>query len=368
MNILVTGANGFIGKNLCFRLTELGYENIIKITRSSTIKDIEDVIDSIDFIYHLAGINRPKDKNEFHSGNVNFTEEILEILKTKNKRIPIAFSSSTQAVNDSLYGKTKLLAELAIESHCKSNNSQYFIFRLPNVFGKWSKPNYNSFVSTFCHNIANDIEIKVHDPKSQVELVYIDDVCDEFIALLIDKNSSGYMECSSTYHTTVGYVAEQLNLYKQSRETLMIENVGVGLNRALYSTYLSFYNKNQFTYKIKSNKDKRGSFSEFLKTKDSGQISFFTAHPGITRGGHYHHSKNEKFLIVKGEARFRFENIVTSEKYELYINADDLEVVETVPGWSHDITNMGNDEMIVMIWANEIFDKDSPDTIWKPLE
>jgi UDP-2-acetamido-2,6-beta-L-arabino-hexul-4-ose reductase len=238
---------------------------------------------------------------------------------------------------------------------------------LPNVFGKWCKPNYNSAVATFCHNIANNIPVQVNDPSSMIRLVYIDDVISDFCSKIENhraNKSASPAEIKPIYQITVGELQDQLLAFKESKSNHIIENVGNGLIRALYSTYISYFKPEQFSYSLVKHEDPRGVFVEMLKTKDSGQFSFFSAHPGITRGGHYHHSKNEKFLVVKGSAKFGFRNIVTDEYSELLTSGDEPQVVETVPGWSHDITNIGDDEMFVMLWANEIFDPENPDTIY----
>lgn len=367
MKIVVTGAKGFIGKNLCVMLREQGYQDVIEIDRESTSTDVNTSLDQADFIYHLAGINRPKSESEFNEGNADFTKLIVDTLKASNKNTPLVISSSTQADRDNAYGKSKAVAEKSVEEYGQSSNAAYYIYRFPNVFGKWCRPNYNSFVATFCHNIVNDLDITVNDPAAKVTLVYIDDLCKELISLLDGSSDSGYRKVKPEYHSTVGEVANLLKHFKESRDTLLIEEVGVGLTRALYSTYLSYMSPEQFGYSIPSYGDERGVFSEMLKTKSAGQFSFFTAHPGITRGGHYHHSKNEKFLVLKGKALFKFKNIVTGERYELHSDGSTPYVVETVPGWSHDITNVGDEEMIVMLWANEIFDREAPDTFFHPL-
>lgn len=362
MNIVVTGANGFIGKNLCSMLDESGFKDVIRIDRTTSKADFETALSKADFVFHLAGINRPTNDNEFKTGNSDLTQFIVSELHKTGRQVPIVLSSSTQADRDNLYGASKAEAEAIVERYGKQSNAPFYIYRFPNVFGKWCRPNYNSFVATFCHNIANDVAINIHDPKAEVTLVYIDDVCKSLISLVDSGMSSGYQTVSPEYLVTVGEVAELLMSFKESRSNLVTENVGAGFTRALYSTYLSYFSPAQFSYQIPGYTDERGTFCEMLKTKDSGQFSFFTAHPGITRGGHYHHSKNEKFLVIKGSALFKFENIATGERYELAVSSDELRVVETVPGWSHDITNSGQEELIVMLWANEIFDREAPDT------
>lgn len=367
MKIVVTGAKGFIGKNLCIMLREHGYQDVVEIDRETSQEMLATHLNEADFVYHLAGINRPKDDAEFQLGNADLTCFITEKLKQSNKIVPLVVSSSTQAERDNAYGQSKLIAEQAVEQYGISTGADYFIYRFPNVFGKWCKPNYNSFVATFCYNTLNDLDITINDPSAPVNLVYIDDVCASLIALINSDSGSGYKSILPSYSTTVGEVANLLRSFKESRNNLVTENVGIGLTRALYSTYLSYMSPDQFSYAIPSYGDERGVFSEMLKTKEAGQFSFFTAHPGITRGGHYHHSKNEKFLVLKGKALFKFEHIGSGERYELQTDSSSPRIVETVPGWSHDITNIGDEEMIVMLWANEIFDREAPDTFARPL-
>lgn len=367
MKIVVTGSKGFIGRNLCVFLREQKYD-VLEIHRETQQQDILSYLSQADFVFHLAGINRPKNPTEFQSGNVQLTQFIVEQLAESKRAIPIVLTSSTQAeyIND--YGISKHSAEKIVESYSISTGAAFYIYRLPNVFGKWCKPNYNSFVATFCYNILNNIGINVNDSNAEVTLVYIDDVCKSLISLLDSEPSYGFKMVEPEYQTTVGYVADTLQKFKESRNTLVTENIGVGFQRALYSTYLSYMQPSQFNYSIPSYVDERGVFCEVLKTKQAGQFSFFTAHPGITRGGHYHHTKNEKFMVIKGKALFKFENIISAECYEIKVNSENTQIVETVPGWSHDITNIGDNELVVMLWANEIFDRNTPDTITKILK
>lgn len=367
MKILVTGANGFIGKNLCFQLEEQGFTDIVKIDRTHSIQELDTALESVDFIYHLAGVNRPKSEDEFKQGNTELTTHIVSRLQELNRQIPILLSSSIQAAQENPYGLSKALAEEAVNQYAKQSQAKVYIYRLPNVFGKWCRPNYNSMVATFCHNVANDLPLTINDAAAKVNLVYIDTVCEHFIHHLHYDEKSGEKSIKPIYPTTVGEVANALELFKESKTSLVTENVGTGFLRALYSTYISYYTPEQFSYTVPAYNDPRGSFCELLKTKEAGQFSFFTAHPGITRGGHYHHSKNEKFLVIKGQAKFKFEQIATGERYELNVVGDDYRVVETVPGWTHDVTNIGESELIVMLWANEIFDREKPDTFAKPL-
>ena len=363
MKVLITGANGFVGKNLTVHLQEQGVE-IVKFTHDMSPSDLNDCLDGVAFIFHLAGVNRPKEISEFAEGNASLTGRLCDSIRASGQSIPVIYTSSIQAEVDNPYGASKLAAEEALVLLERDTGSPVYIYRLPNVFGKWSRPNYNSAVATFCHNIANNKAIQINDSSAQVRLVYIDDVVKDFMRFL-EIRPSGVVrpEVSPIYTLTVGELANFIKSFKSSRESMVSEAVGTGLTRALYSTYLSFLKPSQFSYTVPVHADQRGKFVEMLKTKDSGQFSFFTAHPGIARGGHYHHSKNEKFLVIQGKARFGFRQIVTGETYEKFTDGELPEIVETVPGWSHDITNIGENEMIVLLWANEIFDRQQPDTV-----
>ncbi|MBT4762600.1 MAG: SDR family oxidoreductase [Bdellovibrionaceae bacterium] len=368
MKVLITGASGFIGKNLKVHLTELKDIEVFTFTREQSLSDLPDLINNMDFVFHLAGVNRPETVDQFKTGNIDLTLAICDAIEASDNKIPMIFSSSIQATKDNPYGHSKLAAEQELLKFSEKNGSPVYIFRLPNVFGKWCKPNYNSVVATFCNNMVNDIPIEIHDRSTKLKLVYIDDVIRQLISVLhAPKNKDAYCHIDPVYEISLGKLADKISSYKNSRDTLITEKVGVGIDRALHSTYLSYIQPNNFSYPLVKHGDQRGVFVEMLKTKDSGQISFFTAHPGITRGGHYHHSKTEKFLVIKGEALFKFKNILNNESYELKTTGNDPEIVETVPGWTHDITNTGNEEMLVMLWANEIFDKDLPDTYACPL-
>jgi UDP-2-acetamido-2,6-beta-L-arabino-hexul-4-ose reductase len=365
MNILVTGAAGFIGKNLCIFLQEAGFYNIEKITRDDNAESIIQKVKSADFIYHLAGINRPKNDDEFKAGNTDLTQKIINTLIESERKTPLLLTSSIQAELDNPYGSSKAGAELAVFEYQNQTGAAAYIYRLPNVFGKWCLPNYNSAVATFCHNTINDLPITINNPDSVLNLVYIDDVCQSFVGLLTNtsQNTEEYSYVEPVYQTTVGEVVSLLTEFKESRESMISAKVGEGFVRVLYSTYISYLAPEQFVYDVIRHSDERGTFVEMLKTTDTGQFSFFTAHPGITRGGHYHHTKTEKFLVINGKASFKFRHISTGEFYELIVDGEESRIVETVPGWSHDITNIGEEIMVVMLWANEIFDPNFPDTI-----
>jgi UDP-2-acetamido-2,6-beta-L-arabino-hexul-4-ose reductase len=363
MKVLITGANGFVGKNLRVRLAERVDVEVIRFTRDHAIDELSMLISNVDFVFHLAGVNRPKAVEEFKQGNTELTTALCAAIEFSGKKIPVIYSSSIQAELDNPYGESKLAAEQALLDFSERAGNPVYIFRLPNVFGKWCKPNYNSAVATFCHNIAHGLPVQINDSSASVNLVYIDDLIHQFIDVM-DGNVQDdiYYEVHPVYQLSIDELVDIIYAFKQGRESLITERVGVGFERALHATYLSYVSPKDFSYPLIKHSDHRGTFVEMLKSKDSGQISYFTAHPGITRGGHYHHTKTEKFLVVKGKALFKFRQVDTAEYYELNTTAKEPIIVETVPGWSHEITNVGDDEMIVMLWANEIFDPDNPDT------
>lgn len=363
-SVLVTGAGGFIGKNLIVHLNEHEHFKALSFSRHNSNDELQGLVDQADAIVHLAGENRPQDVSAFEIVNVGLTQLLCDAIRSSGRKIPLVLASSTQAGQNNPYGKSKLGAEQSVEALANQTGNPVYIYRLPNVFGKWCKPNYNSVVATFCHNIANNLSIQINDTSMRLRLVYVDDVVADFLRV-IQKTSQGISRptIEPEYSTSLGEMAEQINAFKDCRSSLLSELVGKGFVRALYSTYVSYLNPEQFSYALTQNIDERGVFVEMLKTKDSGQFSYFTAHPGVTRGGHYHHSKSEKFLVIMGEARFGFRNIITDESYELFTSGEQPKVVDTAPGWSHDITNVGKEELVVMLWANEIFDRDNPDTI-----
>jgi len=361
MKILVTGSNGFLGKNLITHLNENNNYNILHFERGDSLTKF---IPKADFIFHFAGENRPINSIDFEKNNASFTKSLCRLVKKSNKHIPIVFASSTQADLDNLYGKSKLSAEKSLEKLSLETGNPVYIYRLPSIFGKWCKPNYNSVVSTFCNNILNDFPIRIDDESLILKLIHIDYLIADFLKVFSsDFKGFSKVDIKPQYEVSLGKLASLLYSFKEGRDNLIIKDVGVGLIRDLYSTYISFLTPNLFVYDLPSYEDERGIFVEMLKTSHSGQFSYFTAHPGITRGGHFHHTKTEKFLVIKGKAHFKFKNIISKESYELISSGARPQVVETVPGWSHDITNIGDDEMIVMLWANEIYNHDFPDTI-----
>lgn len=311
----------------------------------------------VDFIFHLAGVNRPKEINEFYKGNSNLTKFIVETLKKANKSTSILLSSSIQAEYDNDYGKSKHEAEQLLIDYSKSTKAQVFIYRLPNVFGKWSKPNYNTVIATWCFNLVNNRDIEINDKDIELSLVYIDDVVNSFIEKLNCQRDELYCNINTMYQKTLG---ELLFQFKNGRKNLLVSTVG--FERALYATYLSFISTDDFSYEIKGFQDERGTFYEILKTINSGQFSISTTAPGITRGNHYHHTKNEKFLVVKGKASIEYRHIITNERIKYEVSDQKMEIVEMIPGYTHNITNTGNEEMILFLWANEVFDNSNPDT------
>lgn len=366
--ILVTGANGFIGKNLVVRLKELANITVSTFVRGDDAARLPQLVAQADAVVHLAGENRPADESAFAQVNTGLTSALCNAIELEfratGRYVPLVLASSTQAERDTPYGRSKLAAEVAVESLAKTTGNPSVIFRLPGVFGKWCKPNYNSVVATFCHNIARELPIQINDPTASLRLVYLDDVVTALLTAL-EAPASEFTQAhvEPEYTTTLGGLANQIRAFGDCRSTLVTERVGTGFVRALYATYVSYLPNEKFSYQVTQHADPRGVFVEMLKTPDSGQFSYFTAYPGITRGGHYHHTKTEKFLVIKGQALFRFRHLLTNELVELRTHGGTPQVVDTIPGWTHDITNVGDDEMVVMLWANENFDREKPDTV-----
>jgi UDP-2-acetamido-2,6-beta-L-arabino-hexul-4-ose reductase len=366
--VLVTGANGFIGKNLVVRLNEVSNVRVATFVRGDDPADLPRLVSTADIIVHLAGENRPQDAAAFVEVNARLTSTLCAAVEhefnSSGRHVPLLLASSTQAEFDNPYGRSKLEAEGAVRALSAKTHNPCIIFRLPGVFGKWSRPNYNSVVATFCYNIARDLPIRVTDPSAILPLIYIDDVVTAFLAAMdAPQRGSRFANLGPIYSVSLGELAAQIQAFRDCRTTLLMPRVGVGFVRALYATYVSYLPKEKFTYRVPQYVDKRGAFVEMLKSADTGQFSYFTAHPGVTRGGHYHHTKTEKFLVIKGEALFRFRHLLTSEFFELRTSGLAPEVVDTVPGWTHDITNVGVEELVVMLWANENFDREKPDTV-----
>lgn len=364
MKVLVTGANGFIGKNLVLRLREQAGTEVLSYVRGQETVTLNELLAQADVVVHLAGENRPANAQAFVDVNVGLTERICQGLRAAGKAVPLILASSAQAEMDNPYGNSKLAAEEAVKALALEHSNPVAIYRLLGVFGKWCKPNYNSVVATFCHNKARDLPVSISDASLLVRLVYIDDVINDMLDLL----ASGWAGLirpvvAPEYSITLGELSDQIDSFKNCRTSLVSERVGAGFVRALYATYVSYLPIDKFAYPVPVHSDVRGVFVEMLKTPDAGQFSFFTAKPGIKRGGHYHHTKTEKFLVIKGNARFGFRHVLTNEVHQLETCGEQPQIVETVPGWTHDITNIGTDDLVVMLWANEIFDPAEPDTI-----
>ena len=364
MIVLITGSNGFIGKNIFSQLANNSNYHILEFTRKNTIHDLKLMLNKAEVVLHLAGENRPINNEEFILSNIELTNTICEQIKATNKINSLIFTSSIQSELTNEYGRSKLAAEELIKQLSLDYKKPASVFRLPNVFGKWCKPNYNSVVATFCHNISRNLPITIDNPTTIIKLAYIDDVISDLIYSI--KNPPigfEFRDIQPNYEISLGDLARQIYSFKKSRECLLIPGVGSGLTRALYSTYMSYLPPSEFMYSLPFHSDERGEFVEMLKTQDSGQFSYFTAKPGATRGGHFHHTKTEKFLVIKGKAKFCFRSILTNEVHEIRTSGGKPQIVDTIPGWAHDITNIGDDELVVMLWANENFDPDNPDTI-----
>lgn len=365
--ILITGSNGFIGKNLICKLKEIGFVNILLFNRKDNFEILKNLIEQSDYIIHLAGENRPNKNIDFKIGNIDLTRKIAnyveEINRNHKKHIPIIYSSTVQVEVDNAYGKSKLEAEKILKKLCEETNNPVFAIRIPGVFGKWCKPNYNSVIATFCHNISRNLPIFISDPERILNLIYIDDLIVEIIEIL---NSSiinfKVITPRNVHQIKLGDLKNKLLDIYNSNEIFNVSDTNKGFDRALYSTFISYLPTEKFSKPINQNIDKRGTFVEFLKTSNSGQISFFTAHPGIKRGSHYHHTKTEKFLVIKGKAHFKFKNIISEEIYETIVEGSVPKMVSSIPGWAHEVTNIGDEDMYVMLWANELFDKNNPDT------
>jgi UDP-2-acetamido-2,6-beta-L-arabino-hexul-4-ose reductase len=359
---LVTGSRGFIGSNLIRRLKERGH-NVITFDKEDPLSQLRHSVESVDAIVHLAGANRPVNESEFQETNVILTKKLVELASTRPKPPPIAYASSTHACLNTPYGTSKRLAEELLTQYSSLRDAPVGIFRLPNVFGKWSRPNYNSVVATFCHNLISNIPITIHDPEKEITLAYIDDVVESFIQFTVNPPTTLSMyDVSPTYTLTVSQLHEILTELYRSLNSCFVEDVGTGLRRCLYATLLSHLSPSHFTFPLKLHRDPRGDFVEFIKTASAGQCSVFTCNPGHSRGGHYHHTKSERFLVLSGEACFQMRNIRTNESTSFTIKASEPCVVTTTPGWAHTISNPGTQPLIVAVWANESFNPNQPDT------
>ena len=369
--VLVTGSEGFIGKNLITRLQELGSVVIKSFDKedNDNIETLKKYLQESDFIFHLAGVNRPKNIEEFEKVNVGLTKTLIKLLEEMNKKIPIVITSSIQAELDNPYGKSKKRAEDELIKYSKKNRIPVYIYRLPNVFGKWSKPNYNSVVSTFCYNINHNLDITISDPKKELELVYIDDIIDEFVSLL-DKEERDlgryFYNIKRTFRITLEELVDKLYKIKDIRKTLIVPDLSDIFMKFLHATYLSYLDKDDLSYEMDSKEDNRGIFIELIKSNSFGQVSVSMSRKGVIRGNHYHNTKNEKFCVIKGEAVIKLRNILDDKIIPYYVSDKKIEIVDIPPGYTHSIENLteGDGEMILLIWANEVFDPENPDTYY----
>jgi len=365
MNILVTGSRGFIGKNLVLALGRTKKHVIWEYDLGSSADLLEQGLASAEVVFHLAGVNRPEKAEEFNEGSVEFTRQISGMLRRLGRKPLVLFSSSAQAALDNPYGKSKRFAEQVLEELNSEAGVPVVIFRLPGVFGKWCRPNYNSVVATFCHKIARNVPIQITDRDKELELVYVDDVVTGFLAFLEKAGQTGgfsYASADPRYRVKLGQLADTIRSFKEIREKGILPELRDPLVRRLHSTYLSYLPAEGFAYTPQVKADSRGSLSELIKTGDCGQIFVSRTLPGIKRGNHYHDSKVEKFIVLEGQALIRLKNMATGEKVEYPIKGRELRIVDIPPGWTHSIENTGGSEMIVLFWASETFDAERPDT------
>ena len=364
MKILITGSEGFIAKNLKIKIIEYKYNDIFLAHKKTSKSDLISYIKKADFIFHLAAVNRTSNDKDFLNVNYKLTKFICDQIKTLGKKVPIIFTSTIHINKNTLYAKSKKKAEKCLIDFSKKNKSTIFIYRLPNVYGKWAKPNYNSVVSTFCYNIANDIPIKIYDDNETISLVHIDSVIDNFIKKLkIKKQNNFFEKVKPVYTTKIKLVANYIKSFNAERYLTNTVFLDTNLKKTLYGTFCSYLPKTKFSYLLKENIDYRGEFVEVFKNQ-GGQISYFTAFPNIIRGEHYHHTKVEKFLVLEGNAKFYFKNIITNETKTIKASGIKPKVVYSIPGWAHSVENIGNKKMIVSLWASEVFNIMKPDTIF----
>ena len=383
MNILVTGANGFVGRNLVSQLENIasgkarnyaiaGEElHVLCYDVDSDPAALEEYCRRADFVFNLAGVNRPEDPSEFMKGNFGFASVLLDTLKKCGNSCPVMISSSTQAALDNPYGESKRAGEELLFEYGRETGAKVLVYRFPNVFGKWCRPNYNSAVATFCHNIAHGLPIRVNDPSVVMHLVYIDDVVDELIGTLSgDEHRAGaFCEVPVVHEITLGGIVDLLYSFRDMQQDLEVPDFGDAFTKKLYSTYLSYLPKEKFCYPLKMNVDNRGSFTEIIRTPDRGQFSVNISKPGITKGEHWHHTKNEKFVVVSGHGLVQLRKIGTDEVINFEVSGEKMEVVEMIPGYTHNIINLSDTEdLVTFMWANEAFNPERPDTYFEPVE
>lgn len=365
--VLVTGSNGFIGKNLIEGLRRREDVEINTFDIEDDLASLAKHLKDADIVFHLAGVNRPEKAEEFETGNVGLTRTIIDILEGLGRSVPIVFSSSIQATLDNPYGISKKKAEDILIEYSRKNRTRVYIYRFPNVFGKWCRPNYNSAVATFCHNIAHGLDIAISDVNNEIELVYIDDVVDEFLDILSQKGadkSKNYHKIKRTFKITLGELAEKIHQLKDVRKTLVVPDLSDDFMKCLHATYLSYLSKDNFSCKLDLKTNQKGSLAELIKSDHFGQIFISTSHKGVIRGNHYHNTKVEKFCVLKGEAVIKFRHIFEDEILSYHVSGKNIEVVDIPPGYTHSIENLGNDEMIVLFWANQPFNPEKPDTYY----
>ena len=370
MNIVITGAAGFLGRNLAAWLTPLPAHRVRGFDRDDSWEALAAGLDEADFVFHLAGINRPDSEQEFISGNVGLTQQICDQLLQRGRAVPLLLSSSIQATLDNPYGRSKAEAEVVVADYARQSGAAVRIYRLANIFGKWSRPNYNSVVATFCYNIARDLPITISDPTRQLTLVYVDDVMRHFVGELATAHESGgVQQCAAApvAQITLGELAARLREFRAVRSTLQMPDFGDPLIGKLYATYLSYLPQDAFAYELDRKCDNRGCLAEFVKLPAFGQIFVSRTAPGVTRGNHYHHTKTEKFLVLEGEACVRFRRIDDDAVIEYRVTGSDMRVVDIPPGYTHSLENSGASELVTLFWASEIFDPGQPDTAFLPV-
>jgi UDP-2-acetamido-2,6-beta-L-arabino-hexul-4-ose reductase len=363
VNILVTGAKGFVGKNLCVALRQQAQVVLYEVDLDNSPEELQQALRVADVVFHLAGVNRPKEEKEYQTGNAGFTSKICSTLETLARAPKIVFSSSIQAELGNPYGASKLAAEEILRNFAAGSGSECVVYRLKNLFGKWCRPNYNAVTATFCYNAAHDLPLSISDPSHEIELTYIDNVVEAFLGEITESMPGfRYAEPLVTYWITLGELAETIQSFRQMRSSLQMPDFSQPFVRALYASYVTYLDQADFAYPLTIKTDKRGSLAEFIKAPGLGQVFVSRTRPGITRGNHYHHTKGEKFLVLEGEAVIRFRHILGTEEIEYRVRGDEYRVVDIPPGYTHSIQNVGAGDLVTLFWADEIFDPQKPDT------